>query len=80
MVKGDKKTKREKIIKVSNGVGRPKNRRPKQSLGLRHKKTAQMTGRFSVIWFGEVFCFDPKNETPNKGKHHGVQFAPTFCI
>jgi ribosomal small subunit protein bTHX len=75
MGKGDRKIKRGKIVKGSDGV-----RRPKKPLQLRHKKTALMSRRFSVIWFGVVFCFDLKNGTPNKGKHHGVQFVPTFCI
>jgi ribosomal small subunit protein bTHX len=80
MGKGDKKTKRGKIIKGSNGVCRPKSGRPNQSMGLRYKKTALTSRRFWVIWFGVVFCFDPENGTPNKGKHHGVLCVPTFCI
>ena len=47
---------------------------------VKYKKTALVSRRFSVIWFGVIFGFDPKNGTPNKGKHHGVLFVPTFCI
>ena len=80
MGKGEKRQKGEKSSKGQMAYFVQRSAKPKEPLQLRHKKTAMLSRRFSVIWFGVVFCFDPKNGTPNKGKHHGVQCAPTFCI
>ena len=80
MSKKGQKTSRERIMRVTNGLISPKKRDSSRFRKSKAKKNRLVSRRFSIIWFGVVFGFDPKNGTPNKSKHHGALYVPTFCI